>query len=83
MERYGWMNAMMHFKTVCGANEINAYFPSYDGHDSNLNDRSIHIIRFHHIKLFGLKAGNSGYDQPNYNGPNLNLKEIFGQSKMN
>ena len=83
MGRDGWMKEVMNFKTVCGANKINPQVVFYDGHGSHFEIRAIHILQSNHIKPFILKAGESGNDQPNDNGPNLNMKGIYGQARMN
>ena len=52
MDRGGWMKAMIHFKTVCGANKLSLKCFFFDGHDSHFDDRSIHILYSNHIKPF-------------------------------
>ena len=69
MDRDVWMKATMHFNIVCGANKINPQVLLYDVYDSHFYNRAIYILRPNHIKPFILKAGDSGNDQPNDNGP--------------
>ena len=83
MDRDGRMKEMMHLKTVCGENKLNIQILFYDGHVSNFDERDIDIPLYHNIKPFFLKARDSGNDQPNDNGPNLNLKGLYGQARMN
>ena len=83
IDRVGLMKAMMNFKTVCVANKLNQQVLFYDVHEIHFDNRAINILCSHHIKPFVLKAGDSGNDQPNYNGPNLNLKGLYGQAIMN
>ena len=83
MKRDVWMKAMMNFKTVYGAIKLNQQDLFYDLHGSHFDNRAIHILHSYHIKPFILKAGESANDQPNDNGPNLNLKGFYGQSRMN
>ena len=83
MERGVCMKEMIHFKTVCGANNVNPQFLFYDDHDNHFNYSDIHILRSHYIKPFVLKACDSGNYQPNYNGPNLKLNGIYGKAIMN
>ena len=78
MGRDVWVKEIMHFNKVCGGNKINTQLLFYDGHGSNFYDRAIHILRSNHTKPSILKAVDSGNDQPNDNGPILNLKEIYG-----
>ena len=65
MERDGWMKSIIHFKIVCGSNNINKQVLLYDGHVSHFENRAIYILLYHHIKTFTLKAGDSGNDQTN------------------
>ena len=74
MDMYGWMKEIIYLKTVCGADNLNQQVLFYDVHGRHFYDRTIHILHYHHIKTFFLKAGDSRNDQPNYNGPNLKLK---------
>ena len=80
MDRNDWIKTMMHFKTFCGANKLNTHVLLYDGHDRHFDDRSIHIIRSHHITPFILKSGDPVNDQTNYNGTKLKPKGLNGQS---
>ena len=82
-DRDGWMKVIMNFKTVCGANKLNTQVLFYDIHDSHFYYREINIHLSHHINPFIIKAGDSVNDQPNYNGPNLNMKGLYGKSRMN
>ena len=59
MDRDGWMKAMMHSKTVCGANKLNPQVLLYDGHDIHFYDMAIDILHYHIIKPLVLKAGDS------------------------
>ena len=83
MNRDGWMKSMMHFKAVCGANKHNPRVLFYDGHDIHFDKRNINILHSNHIKPFVLKTGDSGNDHPNDNGPNFNLKGLYGQAIIN
>ena len=74
---------MMHFKTVCGANKLNPQVLFYDGHARIFDNRVIHILCYHYIEPFILKAGELGNDHPNDNGPNLKLKGLYSQARMN
>ena len=75
MDRDGWIKEMMHFKSVCGSNNINSIVLFYDDHYSHFEDRAIHILRSHHIKPFILKAGDSGNGHPNDDVPNLKMRQ--------
>ena len=76
------MKAMMHFKTVCGANKLNPQVLLYDGHGIHFEDRDIHILCYNHIKPFILKLSDSGNYQKNDNGPNIKVKGIYGQDRI-
>ena len=71
----------MHLKNVCGENKLYLQLILYDGHGRNFDNRTIHILRSNHIKPFILKAGDSGNDHPNDNGPNLKLKRALRTSQ--
>ena len=78
MDRYVWMKVMSLFSRTCGASKINPQVLFFDVHDSHFNDRAIHILQYHHIYPFIIKAGDSTNDQPNDNGPNLELRFFLG-----
>ena len=82
MNSDGWMKAIMHSKTVCGANNLNPQVLFYGGHGRYFDNRAIHILHYNHIKYFALKACESGNDQPNENGPNIKLDRFYGKSRM-
>ena len=82
MDRDGWMKAMSLFSRTCGYIKLNPQALFFDGHDKHFNDRATHILRYHHISPFILKAVNSTNDQPNYYGSNLKLKRWYGLSKV-
>ena len=83
IDRNVLMKEMMHFKTICGANNINPQVLLYDWHVSHFDKRDIHILLLHHTKTVMIKTGESINEQPNYNGPNLKMKGLYGQSRMN
>ena len=62
MERDVWINAMMNFNTVYGANNINLQVLVHDDHDIRFYERDIHILRSNHIKPLFFKAGDSVND---------------------
>ena len=55
----------------------------YDGHVSHFDDRASDIICRHNIQSFILKAGDFAHDQPNDNGPNTKLNNLYGNKVMN
>ena len=73
---------MINLNTVCGANKLNPQVLFYDGHCSHFYKRDMHILRSHHIKTFILNLSDSGDDNPNDNGPNLNMKGLYVQAIM-
>ena len=83
MYRYGLMKEIIHFKTVCGANKFNPHVLLYDDYDRHFDYRAIHILCSHQTKPFVLKAGESVNNKTNDNGPNLKLKGIYGQARIN
>ena len=77
----GWMKEMSLFSRTCGAIKIKPQVLLFYGHDSHFDDRATHLIRYHHISPFILKAGDSTNDQPHDNGPNLMLKRYYSIAK--
>ena len=82
MDRDGWMKATSLSSRTCRSRNMNPQVLLFDGHDSHFDDRATHIMRSHHISPFILKAGDSTNDQPNDNGPNLNLNRYYGVSRI-
>ena len=82
MDRDGWMKAMSLFSRTCEVSKINPQVLLFDGYDSHFDDRSTHLLWYHHIYPFILKAGDPTNDQPNDNGPNLKLKIYYIISKL-
>ena len=41
------------------------------------------MLRSHKIQSFVLKVGDSIYDNPNNNGPNLKIKNLYVNARMN
>ena len=74
MDRYGWMKTLSLFIRTCGDSKLNPQVLLCDVHDSQFDDRATHILQSHHISPFILRYGESTNNQPNDNGPNLNLK---------
>ena len=82
MDRGGWMEEMSIFSRTCGTININPQFLFFEGHDIHFYDRAKHLLWYHHISQFILKAGDSTNDQPNDNGPNLKLKRYYIIAKV-
>ena len=59
MDRDAYMKSIMHFKIVCGASNINPQLLLYDVYVRSFDYRDIHIILYHHIKLFIFKSDDS------------------------
>ena len=55
----------------------------YDLHGNHFDDRSLDILRIHQIQYFILNPGDSFHDQPNNNGPNSKLENLYGNEIMN
>ena len=82
MDRDIWMKEMGIFSSTCGASKLNPQVLFFDYHDSQLDDRSTHLLRYHYISPFILNAEDSNNDQPNDNGTNLNIKRYHGLAKL-
>ena len=74
---------MAHFASMCCSSPLNLQVLFYDGHDNHFDDRSLNILRRHNIQYFILKADDSVHDQSNDNGPKMNLKNFYGNARMN
>ena len=76
------MKAMSLFSRTYGASKINPQVLFFDGHDSHFDDRDTHLLLSHHISPFIFNSGDSTNNQPNDNGPNLNLERYYGIAKL-
>ena len=74
---------MSHFTPMCCSSPLNPQVLFYDGHASNFDDRALDILHIHNMQYFILKAGEYVHDQPNDNGPNMNIDSLYGNSRMN
>ena len=54
----------------------------YDCHNSHFDDRASDILRKHNIQSVILKTGDYAHGQPNDNGPNMKLKNLYGNARM-
>ena len=55
----------------------------YYGHNSHFDDRALYILCKHNIQFFKLKAGDYVHNHINDNGPNMKLKNPYGNTRMN
>ena len=74
---------MSHLSYMYFSSPLNPQLLFYDGHRRYFNDRALDILQNHHIQAFMLKVGDSIHDQPSNNGPNLNLKNMYDNTRMN
>ena len=81
MDRDRWLNAMTQISNICGASPVNNQIIFFDRHDSNFDNHALTKMQSKNIQPFILKAGDSINDQPNANGPNLTLKDLYNCSK--
>ena len=82
MDRDGWMKAMSIFSMTCGASKLNPQVLFFDGRGRHFDERATHLLQYHHISPFILKAGNSTNDHPNDNGTKLKLKRYYSIEKV-
>ena len=73
---------MSYFTSGCCPSTLNIQVLFYDSHYIHFYYRSFNILKSHHIHSFTLKVGDSVNDQPNNNGPNLNLNILYGNVIM-
>ena len=83
MDHDGWHKSMSHFASMCCSSPLNPQVLFYDGHDSHFGDRALDIFRKQNIQYFILKSGDYVHDQPINNSPNMNFKNMYGNSRMN
>ena len=78
-----WHKSMSHFASMCCSYPLNNKGLFYDSHESHFDDRAFYILCTHNIQCFILRAGDYVHDQPNDNGPNMNIKNLYGNARMN
>ena len=81
MDRDGWLKAMIQLSTVCGTSSINNQIILFNGNGSHFNDCSLCYMEDRNTKPFFLKSGDSGNNQRNDNGPNVELKSHYNDAK--
>ena len=74
---------MSHLSSTCFYSTLNPQVILCDGPKRHFYDRSLNILWIHHMQDFILKLGESVHNRPNNNGPNLNLKNIYGNTRIN
>ena len=74
---------MAHFASMCCSSPLKPQVIFYYGHVSHFYYWALNILFRHNIQYFILKAGDYVYDQLNDNGPNMNLRNIYGSARMN
>ena len=79
----GWIKATNYFSFICGYSPLNNQVLLYDYHGRNFDKKAMNILWICHIESFVLKGGDSGNYQTNNNGPNLRLKNMYGDSIVN
>ena len=83
MDRDGWHKYMAHLPSIYFSYTLNTQVLLYDVYGSHFDDRELDIICIHNIQYFIFKAGDYVHDQTNDNGPNTNLKNFYGNIRMN
>ena len=74
---------MSHLSTMCCSSSFNTQVLFYDLQDIHFDERELNTLQIHHIHDFILNSGESVHDHTKNNGPNLNLKNLYGYSRMN
>ena len=83
VDRDGWHKSMSHFASMCCSSPQTPQVIFYDGHDRYFDDRALNILCRHNIQYFILKSGGSVHDQPNDNGPNTDINDVYGNARIN
>ena len=77
------INLFSYFFSMCFSYPLNPQILFYDDRDRKFDDRSLSIFRRHHIHSCILNSGDSVHGHPKNNGPNMKLKNLYGNAKMN
>ena len=72
---------MTQFSNICGTYPVNNQILLFDGNDNHFNDGALRRMVYKNIQSFVIKSGDSINDQPNYNGPNDELKSLCNVEK--
>ena len=83
MDPDGWHKSITHFSSMCCSSPLNPRAIFYDGHSRHYDYRVLNILHSHHIQSFILKMCDYLNDQPNNNGPNLELNNLHGNARIN
>ena len=83
MDHDDWHKFMSHFSSMCCYSPINHQLIYCDGHDRHFDSREVDILCRHNIQYLLLNSGNYVHYQPNDNGPNMILKNCYGNARMN
>ena len=83
MDHDGWLKAMSHLSSTCFSSPPNTQVIFYDGHIRNFDERALKIIWVHQTQYFILIAVDSVQDNPDDNGPQLNLRNVYVNARMN
>ena len=78
-----WHKSMSRFPSMCCSSPLNPQVLFYDVHSRHFDDRALYILCKHNIQSFILKSGDYVHDQPNNNGPNMELNNFYGNARMN
>ena len=81
MDHDGWHKFMSNFPSVCFSSTLYPQVLIYGGHDRYFYYRALGILLKQNIHYFILKVGDSVHDQPNDNGPNMKLNNLYGDAK--
>ena len=82
MDRDGWHKSMSHFTSMCCSSPLKPQVLLCDGHGRNFYDRALDILHIQNIQSLILKSDDYVNDQPNNNGPNTKLKNLYVNSIM-
>ena len=83
MNHYGWHKYVANLVSMCCSYTLNTQVFLYHGHVRHFDDRKLDILGIHHIKFFIPKAGDYMHDEPNDNGPKMEISNLYGNAKIN
>ena len=74
---------MSHFASMYCYYPLNPQVLFYDGHVRHFDDRELDILCRHNIQSLILKTGDYMHDQTGDNGPNMKIKNLYGNTIIN
>ena len=83
MDCDGWHKSMKFYPSMCFYSTLNPQVLFYDGYVSHFYDREFNIPCRQNTQYFIRKTCDYVHEQTNNNGLNMNLKNLYGNARMN